>query len=187
MGLVLVFDLDQTIIDSSHPIFFDPSVTPEEMEKKVTQSLNDTVITILKRAAKLRPDKVSILLLTNNSVTRFISAVDTVIGEIIKGDNPENPERAVGKYKTSANTDPDTDEMPVKPYFFDSIMIRQHKERKPSAVQGSPLKGIDDVEKLLSYIGIKISSEELLASTYFFDDMIHEGMLPLGEKYTHAD
>jgi hypothetical protein len=57
--------------------------------------------------------------------------------------------------------------MPDKQYFFDSIMMRQHKMRTLGQGLDNPLKLIDDVVKLLSYIQINLPSDELLKNTYF--------------------
>ena len=55
MGLVLVFDLDQTILDSSDPKFFDNSLTPDVLKEMIKKNLNMNIVNLLIRASKLRP------------------------------------------------------------------------------------------------------------------------------------
>jgi len=161
MGLFLVFDLDQTIIDSKDNYFFKDINTAEEYnlyKKKIRESLNWNVINILSRASKLRPHMVSaICLLTNNSYDVFVSAVDEVIRDITG---------SVGKYKTyTGNADAKT--MPDKPYFFDSIMMFQHSSRKYDANK-IPVKSILDIAHMATLIGIKLPN---IKDVYFFDDI----------------
>jgi len=96
MGLILVFDMDQTILDSSDPYLFERPPTPEAhiiLKEKIRLALNWNVVNLMKRAAKLRPSgQVSaICLLTNNSSTILVSAVDEVLFE---------ETGSKGKYKT---------------------------------------------------------------------------------------
>jgi hypothetical protein len=198
MGLILVFDLDQTIIDSSDPYLFNRPNTLDgirELKFRAKGLLNFRLVNdVIKRAARLRGKKDSsgndllsgIFLLTNNSSKIMVSSVDSVLFEEVKANNPENPELAKGKYMSPYNTDPDTEGMPSQAYFFDSIMMREHKDRIPGADSHSPVKNLEDVKKMLGFIGVAMSDEEIQKNTFFFDDMDHPGMT-LGQQYIRID
>jgi len=194
MGLVLVFDLDQTIIDSSDPFLFNRPNTPDgirELRFRARQLLNGKLLSdVIKRAARLRGVKDAsgndilsgIFLLTNNSSKIMVSGVDSVIRDEVA---IRNPGGSVGKYKTMENIDPDIQGMPDQPYFFDSILMREHRTRTPGTPgvdPHNPVKNLDDVKRMLAYIGVNLSDEELRQNTFFFDDMDHPGMT-LGENY----
>ena len=154
MGLVLVFDMDQTILDSSDPYLFNRPPTPSArviLKRKIRQSLNMNVLNILRRAAKLRPTKVeAILLLTNNSSTILVSAVDEVLYELTS--------HSRGRYTTFRN-----EGLPDKPYFFDSIMMRGSPSR-PKTIDDNPPKRFIDVATMLN-------KEPSMKDIYFFDDI----------------
>jgi len=158
MGLTLVFDMDQTILDSSDPYLFERPPDPESrnlLKEKIKIGLNWNIVAILKRAVKLRPDKVSsIFLLTNNSSTILVSALDEVLREITG---------STGRYKGD-NGLPNT-----QVYFFDSIMMRQHSSR-PKTVDDNPPKRANDIMTMISPTA-NIKHEETLKNTYFFDDI----------------
>ena len=171
MGLVLVFDMDQTILDSSDPYLFERPPTPEAhiiLKEKIRLALNWNVVNLMKRAAKLRPSgQVSaICLLTNNSSTILVSAVDEVLYEEIG---------SMGKYKTYRGNANDRT-MPDKPYFFDSIMMRQHSSR-PKTVDNNPPKRLIDVLNMLQFIGIEAGPESI-KDIYFFDDIGTHALRP---------
>lgn len=158
--------MDQTILDSSDPYLFERPNTPEAhviLKQKIKHSLNWNVVNIMKRAAKLRPDKVSaICLLTNNSSHILVSAVDEVLYE---------ETGSKGKYKTYRGNANDREMPPrTEPYFFDSIMMRQHTSR-PKTVDDNPPKRLLDVINMMRYIGIKDAGIETLKDVYFFDDI----------------
>ena len=165
MGLILVFDMDQTILDSSDPYLFNRPSRPyaykdPRLRQTIRDSLNWNVVNILKRAAALRASgKVSaICMLTNNSSTIMVSAVDDVLREII-GSN--------GRYKTySGNSSADT--MPDKTYFFDSIMMRQHQSR-PQVYD--PPKRLLDILNMMEYMGMKDKGLDSIKDIFFFDDI----------------
>lgn len=164
MGLILVFDMDQTILDSSDPYLFNRPNTNEAhiiLKQKIREGLNWNVVNILRRAAKLRPSKVSaICLLTNNSSEILVSAVDEVLYE--------ETGNSRGKYKTY-ELDGDDRTMPEKPYFFDSIMMRQHSFRKKT-VDDNPPKRIIDIWNMMYFLGIQGNMENM-KDIYFFDDI----------------
>ena len=164
MGLILVFDMDQTILDSSDRYLFERPATPEAhviLKEKIRQALNWNVVNIIKRAAKLRPDKVSaICLLTNNSSTILVSAVDEVLYE---------ESGSKGKYKTYTGNANDRT-MPDKPYFFDSIMMRQHSSR-PKTIDNNPPKRLMDIVNMMKFLDVKDAGIETMRDIYFFDDI----------------
>lgn len=165
MGLILVFDMDQTILDSSDPYLFERPNTPEAhiiLKQKIRDGLNWNVVNILRRAANLRPSgKVTaICLLTNNSSEILVSAVDEVLYE--------ETGNSRGRYKTY-ELDGDDRTMPEKPYFFDSIMMRQHSFRKKT-VDDNPPKRIIDIWNMMYFLGIEGNMENM-KDIYFFDDI----------------
>jgi len=171
MGLVLVFDMDQTILDSSDPYLFERPNTPEAhviLKQKIRLGLNWNVVNLMKRAAKLRPTgQVSaICLLTNNSSTILVSAVDEVLFEEIG---------SKGKYKTYRGNANDRT-MPDKPYFFDSIMMRHHSSR-PKTLDNSPPKRLVDILNMLQFTGIKAGPDSI-KDIYFFDDIGTHALRP---------
>jgi hypothetical protein len=180
MGLVLVFDMDQTILDSSDPYLFNRppgnnAYKTERMIHTIKQSLNWNIVNIMKRAAKLRPSgQVSaICLLTNNSSNILVSAVDNVLYEEIS---------STGKYRVAANNK----EMPNKPYFFDYIMMRQHTSR-PITVNDNPPKRLKDILNMLDYIGIKNEGVDTLKDIFFFDDLEAHEIRGEFAKYSNGD
>jgi len=165
MGLVLVFDMDQTILDSSDPYLFKIPNGPEEytvLKERIRQGLNWNIINIIKRAVKLRPSgKVTaICLLTNNSSTILVSAVDEVLYD---------ETGSKGKYKSYKGNANDRT-MPDKPYFFDSIMMRQHSSR-PKTIDNNPPKRYIDIMNMLKFIGMKDVGIDTMKDVYFFDDI----------------
>ena len=201
MGLILVFDLDQTIIDSSDPFLFNRPNTLDgirELKFRAKGLLNFRLVNdVIKRAAKLRGKKDAsgndllsgIFLLTNNSSKIMVSAVDSVLYEEVKANNPENPNVARGKYMSPYNSDPDTEGMPNQIYFFDSIMMREHKNRTRGVTgvdKHDPVKNLNDVKNMLGFINVEMTDEEIQKNTFFFDDMDHPGMT-LGKQYIKID
>lgn len=164
MGLILVFDMDQTILDSSDPYLFNRPPTPEAREilkQRIREGLNWNVVNLLKRAANLRPGGVdAICLLTNNSSTILVSAVDEVLYE-------ETGLR--GKYKTYKGNANDRT-MPNKHYFFDSIMMRQHSSR-PKTPDNNPPKRFIDIVNMMKFMGLGNIGVERMKDVYFFDDI----------------
>ena len=163
MGIVLVFDLDQTIIDSSDDSLFRIPDTPDnfrdlKFKLKSESRVNISIVNILKRAARLRlSGKVSaICLLTNNSDPFFVSAVDGLLKDEI---GYRDPEGAVGRYRNSQYREKDPESIKMRDnrenqgYFFDVIMMRNHSSR--AQVQ-SPPKRFEDVKTMMGYLLIII-------------------------------
>jgi len=157
MGIVLVFDLDQTILDSSDPKFFDGSLRPEEIKELIKKNLNMNIVNILIRASNLRPSgKVSaICLLTNNSSVNFVQLVDSVLKDLTG---------SVGSYGKKAVEDG----FEAGEYFFDAIMTRNHIAR-PTTVTRSPPKRLEDINKMLEPFGLSFGSATM-DDLFFFDD-----------------
>jgi hypothetical protein len=154
MGLTLVFDMDQTILDSSDPYLFQTPSDQSLFEREIKKRLNWNIVNILKRAVKLRPDKVtSIFLLTNNSFLFLVAALDKVLRELTM---------STGRYRGDNG-------LPTKDYFFDSIMMRQHSSR-PKTVDDNPPKRLQDIINMISPTDA-LDSLETLKNTYFFDDI----------------
>ena len=163
MGLILVFDLDYTIVDTQESFFEKEESEIDALSNELIKGeyLNPTIIAILQRACRLRYTKgvTAICLLTNNSDPTYVAAVDSAIYTLCN--------KSTGKYQTEENIDDDALFMPRKPYFFDAIMMRQHSTR---GLIRDPPKSIKDVKIMMSYLGEKI----VLDTIYFFDDLPHE-------------
>jgi len=158
MGLVLVFDLDQTILDSSDPKFFDNSLTPDVLKEMIKKNLNMNIVNLLIRASKLRPSgKVSaICLLTNNSSVNFVQLVDSVLKDLTG---------SVGSYGKKAVEDG----FEAGEYFFDAVMTRNHSARH-STPSGSPPKRLEDINKMLEPFDLSFGSATM-DDLFFFDDL----------------
>lgn len=170
-GLVLVLDMDQTIIDSE-PFF---RKQPLDLSK-IPEYLNMNVIDILLKAAKLRPRKVKcIFLLTNNSDKEFIAKVDSAI---------LNLSRSVGKYNTPESKDPESKKMPQKEYFFDDIFMMNHSMRTNN--QGT--KDLHTIMEMIHTIDPRYQSN-VMKNLFFFDDIPNHRLkdefeMALGGKYS---
>lgn len=160
-GLVLVFDLDQTLIDTNNDwsgimdSLQDESLTDVQFKEiintKIVPLLNMTLIEkILRPASVLRRtgQVAAIFMLSNNTRIEFAANVSYAIQELLK---------SVSKYHDSKRG--------RHSYFFDYIMLRNHASRDGSA---NPPKSITDVETMLQKIGLPI--RDLEERTYFFDD-----------------
>lgn len=158
-GLILVLDMDQTIIDS------DPFFKKDPLDhSKIPEYLNMNLVNILLRAARLRPKKVkAIFLLTNNSDKQFVANVDSAILDLSKG--------STGKYNTSESKDPDADKMPQKPYFFDDIFTRNHPMRMTKVPGLShAVKDLHTVLQMIHTIDPDYHSD-IMKNLFFFDDI----------------
>jgi hypothetical protein len=155
MGLILVFDLDQTIVDTQDTFFNKPRSMINTLKEQIRPFLNENIVNLLIRASKLRHKQVSaICLLTNNSDIVFISAVDSLLRELCN---------STGKYRYNNEDDLYSYYMPIKDYFFDAIMPRDHSMRS------SLTKSVKDVKVMMDILNEKIVLDDI----YFFDDMPH--------------
>lgn len=151
MGLVLVFDLDQTLIDSSDLIT--TYKTEQIFLGKIKRALNIRLINeVLIPAAKLRESGQvdAILMLTNNNDNNYVSIVSFVISQVTG---------YISKFSSSNNDDDIAN-------FFDYIMTRNHPSRQPS---GNPPKKLSNVRYMLNELRIPI--DNLNERVYFFDDI----------------
>jgi ankyrin repeat protein len=196
-GLILVFDLDNTIYSWEGSAPFNP-LNP--------RCINQPIWNILLRAAALRGRGVdAIFLLTNNGHYDFISAIDNALKIQSKsiGKFTGEPECNIDalshiekRYLTSETNFAKMN--PSGTYFFDHILTRWADVRRyeletvrdhldinilcPSARHTgdratgmSMLKRMVDVEYMAARAGVKLDAknqqEDLMRRTYFFDDM----------------
>jgi len=180
LDLLLVFDLDDTIVATTkfNKGHYDPSLNnnndktndEKSIKKKIKKYLNDSLIEkVIVPAANLRHDKnkrVYICLLTNNSGSNYVSAVDSVLHNIVA---EKHPGKEKGLYKTNPE---DQQGLPEKEYFFDYIMMRQHKSRK-NGDEYDPEKNLENIKYMLTKLNIDVSDNEIKEKTFFFDDNEH--------------
>jgi hypothetical protein len=162
MGLVLVFDMDQTLIDSSTGF---KNISDENLITEIKIAMNmDMINKVLKSAAHQRErGKVdAIVMLTNNSDKIFAAWISMLIAEILNSRSKYEP--------MYVNPELDvvyTDSKPRKSLdsFFDYIMWRGHSSRPD--IEDTP-KRIQDVKYMMEKL--TLSTENLEQRTYFFDD-----------------
>jgi len=196
-GLILVFDLDNTIYSWEGSAPFNP------LNKRC---INQPIWNILLRAAALRGRGVdAIFLLTNNGHYDFINAIDNAlkiqsksIGKFTGA--PEcNIEAVSDVEKRYLTADTNFAKMnPTGTYFFDHILTRWADVRRyeletvrdnlginilcpdsrhtgDRANGMSMLKRMVDVEYMAARAGVELDAqnpqEDLMRRTYFFDDM----------------
>lgn len=174
-GIVLVFDLDQTIIDSSAINF---PISVYETVRTLNYRpflLNERLMnTVIFPAAALRESyKVSaILMLTNNSSADFIAGVcKYIINDIVKKFNRVGiPITRItkGMYgETEAGkAGKDLTRLPAMDYFFDYIMTRTSEGRTGDSE--NPVKRLEDVAFMLEKLGK--STKDLESRVFMFDD-----------------
>jgi len=168
-GLVLVFDLDNTIINTSEELINfvkDKTKTPEEKKQLIDDALNKVLINeVLKPAADLRDTNTNkvdaIFLLTNNSSYDYVSAVSSYLAEILKSKGSFETVRKDRKRGDPKFPDPTSDG-----HFFDYIMVRQH----PSRSVFSPTKSSQDITFMM--ISLNKPVNDLLNRVLFFDDAV---------------
>ena len=168
-GLVLVFDLDNTIINTNEELINfvkDKTKTPEEKKQLIDNALNKVLINeVLKPAADLRDTNTNkvdaIFLLTNNSSYDYVSAVSSYLAEILKSKGSFETVRKDRKLGDPKFPDPASDA-----HFFDYIMVRQH----PSRSLFSPTKSSQDVTFMMN--SLKKPVNDLLNRVLFFDDAV---------------
>jgi hypothetical protein len=156
-GLVLVFDLDQTLIDT------DSLIKKRKSPQAIKDALSPRILGIIERAERLsrtNPGSIdAFLLLTNNDGRPYVSDICSIIAERFpsKASNFRNI-----RNRENANIDG------RRPLFFDYIMMRTNKHRADMS------KSLMDVRIMLSKIGIDYS--DLDRRTFFFDDNEHPAM-----------
>ena len=154
-GLVLVFDLDQTLIDTKaiSKITRTDDVIKAALNRKIVNG-------ILGPATAFRtsyPGSIdAILLLTNNRNAAYISKVCEIISQELghTGSNFRNIQSIENsRFKNKV------------PLFFDYIMMHQNMKRY------SDNKSLRDVRIMLNIL--KVKDDNLASRTYFFDDQEH--------------
>jgi hypothetical protein len=169
-GLVLVFDLDQTLIDSHGSIMdevINKAMPQNKKDELIDKALNKRLVEeVLRPASRLRgdPNKVdAICLLTNNSDRNYVFEICKYLHKLLKSPGAFESVRRI-----PAIGDPDFPEANSgENYFFDYIMVRQHSSRPK---WGNPAKRLRDVEFMLN--ALKKSTNDLERRTFFFDDML---------------
>lgn len=166
-GLVLVFDLDETI--ANFPRYLGSienviNMRPENVD------INSEIIKVFAAAIKGREEgKVdAILMLTNNGLSEYIKIV-------IKRLNKE-----LG-YKSNifdkifyASSEAPLDDIIFKGKSTRLFIPRNERSRLPEGTTNSIEKNLADVEYMLEELGIDNSN--LYENVYFFDDMDHKIM-----------
>lgn len=146
-GIILVFDLDETIIDSDAAL--------HHMDTSITHFFNPKIVDILRRSLCYRGKGVdAILLLTNNSSEEYVRNCDIAMSKLLNYKSPYwNPESFS---------------------FFDNYMIRYDRRRTIDGNNDSWIsKKLYDVRIMLDDpIKIKNTSyADIARRTYFFDDI----------------
>jgi hypothetical protein len=166
MGIILAFDLDQTLIDST--TIFD-QLTREEKKPQYQQdvfsilgrNINRRLIQeVLQPAVKLRGKGVdAILLLTNNSSREYVSLVCKYLYTLIQ---------SMGRFPDIQMEKMGNSEFPGVANVFDYVMVRQHSSRPQTEDPPKKLKDIDYMLRALNILTGDIA--DLAKRTFFFDD-----------------
>ena len=175
-GLVLVFDLDNTIIDTDLELMkfvIDDARPLAERDAHIDAALNKKLLNeVLRPAALLRDNgsnKVSaILLLTNNNSGEYASLVSSYLAKLLKSEGAFETVRA-DRFKGAPSIPPS-----LHGLIFDYIMMRNHPTRPQNpSVNGGPVppKRIADIFTMLNCLGMP--TNDLERRTFFFDDSLH--------------
>jgi len=161
MGLVLVFDMDQTIIDTSSLKEMNDQNFADEIKKSLNVDLIDKV---LRPAAEQRKNRNvdAIVMLTNNSDKIFAAWVSKVLADVLESRSKYEP-----MYMNQELNVFYTNSKPRKSLesFFDFIMWRDHSSRPD--IEDTP-KTMQDVKYMIEKLLLPIANLE--KRTYFFDD-----------------
>jgi len=178
---VLVFDLDNTLIDttielmrlSEDFIYNRDQYSEEEFFKdNIDPVINHKLIReVLESAVKLRKGKVdAIVLLTNNSSVNYATTISMYLYNLF---NKLGYENAEGEFESiredPVKGDPRFPGGSIK-HFFDYIMLANHPSRPKSP---NPPKRLEDVEFMMRSLGK--STDNLIRRIFFFDDYIEVG------------
>jgi len=180
-GIILGFDLDQTLIDS-HGLTLADLESYEKASKFIDAHINNNILErVLRRALYYRRQGQidAIFLLTNNSDREYVTYVCRYISDRLSG---------VGLFGQIRSQPKGNSNIPnlgmTSGYFFDYIMVRQHSSRGGSE---DPTKSLKDIKYMIDAVNdyklvknlkpITILSDKFLASrTYFFDDRLHHNI-----------
>lgn len=167
-GLILVFDLDQTLIDSTdmHELLYEEAKKSNlelNADKVVDSRINMTIINnVLAPAVKMRGlgrGVDAIFLLTNNSDRDYVALVCLYLSNLLY---------SVGKFLKIKNGPMGNSEYPNANSLFDYVMIRQHPSR-PQVY--TPPKSLNEVEYMMKALNLPYRGRPDLAKrTFFFDD-----------------
>jgi hypothetical protein len=172
-GLVLVFDLDGTIIAP-----MDVPDTYGDTQRLLHSNpylVNTRLLeTVMYPAAVIREtNKVSaILMLTNNSSADYIAGVSKYIYNDIKGKFKKVgiPITTITKgmygQTEAGKAGKDISKLPEMDYFFDYIMTRTSEGRAGNPA--NPVKRLEDVKNMLAKLGK--STADLESRVFMFDD-----------------
>jgi hypothetical protein len=158
--IVLVFDMDQTLIDTNK----DSGIAMND-NTKIPSLLNTRLLEeVISPAVRLRNQgrTIAILLLTNNGDEGYIQAVMSEINNRISDLHIRSDLQAQDKIK-NFNQYLKEGARPV----FDAYMSRN----TPGRVGKGPEKRLEDVESMLGTAGLSYDPAGLVLNTYMFDDM----------------
>jgi len=153
MGLILVFDLDETItyMDSENNVHFNDNVIELFIYIK-EKFLRGVVID-------------AIFLLTNNSDKKYIKNINDFIVYHLRNTD-KNVLNNIGNIGTFTGGE---EGYPEGVYFFDYIMDYVHSHRNPRKT-----KSFADIKYMADKIGITYNNNlDLLNRIFFFDDRDH--------------
>jgi hypothetical protein len=178
-GIILVFDLDQTIIDTgayfnvNHPgQVVQKNIRPQDARSKdVTTYFNPKIIDILRRSICHKGRGVdAIFLLTNNSSEEFVRNCDIALSKLLDYKSPYWNKESFS--------------------FFDNYMIRFDRRRTINNDENSWIsKKLYDVRIMLDD-PIKIKSKsysDIARRTYFFDDQRNHRLISELAAYGYPD
>lgn len=156
MGLILVFDLDETITytDSENNVHFNDNVI--DLFAYIKQKfLRGVVID-------------AIFLLTNNSDKKYIKNINDFIVYHLRNTN-NNTLNNIGNIGNIGIFTGGEEGYPEGVYFFDYIMDYVHSHRNPRKT-----KSLADIKYMADKIGLTYNNDlDLLNRTFFFDDRDH--------------
>lgn len=167
-GLILAFDLDQTLIDSDGTFEeLDADERKPVAEQRVWdiihERLNMTLITkVLVPAVTLRDSGTGIdgiFLLTNNSSREYVANITLYLMNLLN---------SKGRFNTIQKTPYGNSDFPEASNVFDYVMVRQHGSRNRST---NPPKTLKDIAYMATALGIPYrDNADLARRTFFFDD-----------------
>jgi len=168
-GLILVFDLDQTIVDSHniHRLLAIEEAKPDGMSKawevlhsKINMNLVDKVLApavLMREAGNVD----AILMLTNNADRGYVANICYVLSHILSSE---------GKFDFVRETNRGNRNFPKVPNLFDYVMVRQHPSRE---VSSNPPKSLEDIKFMLEPLDVRYTDDaDLARRTFFFDDNV---------------
>jgi hypothetical protein len=166
MGLVLVFDMDQTLIDTSDGIKERP--INDNTIPDIKNALNYKLIEeVLRPAAILRSkgEIDAIVMLTNTSKKCFAAYVSYVLSMILDSESKYNCTEVNPTLDCSFHDTGQT----ITQSFFDYIMWSDPTRRKKKDPRSKEVsKDLDDVRLILK--DLSIGDDNLAERVFFFDD-----------------